>query len=309
MRNDASQGREHSPSLARQDRPAGNKSPAGANLRHQIPFVGGTRCGRICSTKQRKMNNFHTLEDAFSYVRVLQKPITIPLDKQHKIWKPKHRQRVDGGDPVRTPIDRVAARVVARAPWWAFPPEPAREKPNQNKTPNKKKRTKKMSAINETLMVNTAASKMTGSSYVASSGLTIRIINGQQCVDPDEVAALICAEIAKLPKETRPNVKAAEDARQIIQELIQGIGGEMEKFRADNKRYLEDIRNTRFAMITETSQMTGALKEVRQFFLGGDYKEEIARLKEFVDLCERLQSLKKSGFLDNVADTMLRLAQ
>lgn len=158
-------------------------------------------------------------------------------------------------------------------------------------------------------MVDKAALKMTGSSYVASSGLTIRIVNGQQCVDPDEVAALICAEIAKLPKETRPNVKAAEDARQIIQELIQGIGGEMEKFRADNKRYLEDIRNTRFAMITETSQMTGALKEVRQFFLGGDYKEEIARLKEFVDLCERLQSLKRSGFLDNVADTMLRLAQ
>ena len=165
-----------------------------------------------------------------------------------------------------------------------------------------------MSLINETVVLK-ATSKIPGSSYVATSGLTIRTVNGEQCFDRDEIAALICAEIAKLPKETRPNVKAAEDARQIIQELIQGIGGEMEKFRADNKRYLEDIRSTRFAMITETSQMTGALKEVRQFFLGGDYKEEIARLKEFVDLCERLQSLKKSGFLDNVADTMLRLAQ
>ena len=255
------------------------------------------------------MNNFHTLEDAFSYVRVLQKPITIPPDKQHKTWNPKQRQRVDGGDPVRTPIDRVAARVVARAPWWAFPPEQVKEKLNLNKPTNKKKKTKKMSLINETVVVNTATSKIPGASYVATSGLTIRTVNGEQCFDRDEVAALICAEIAKLPKETRPNVKAAEDARQIIQELIQGIGGEMEKFRADNKRYLEDIRSTRFAMITETSQMTGALKEVRQFFLGGDYKEEIARLKEFVDLCERLQSLKKSGFLDNVADTMLRLAQ
>ena len=40
----------------------------------------------------------------------------------------------------------------------------------------------------------------------------------------------------------------------------------------------------------------------------GDYKEEVARLKDFVDLCERLQKLKESGFLDSVADTMLGLA-
>ena len=58
MRHDAGQGREHSPSLARQDRATGNKSPAGANIRHQIPFMGGTRCGRIRSTKQqRKIEN------------------------------------------------------------------------------------------------------------------------------------------------------------------------------------------------------------------------------------------------------------
>lgn len=166
-----------------------------------------------------------------------------------------------------------------------------------------------MKSLNETVLVNQESSKIPGSAYTSNYGLTIRTVNGQQVFDADEVSALICAEIAKLPRETRPNVKAAEDARQIIHELIEGIGGEMEKFRADNKRYLEDIRSTRFAMVAETSQMTGALKEVRQFFLGGDYKEEIARLREFVDLCERLNALKESGFLDNVADTMLRLAK
>ena len=140
------------------------------------------------------------------------------------------------------------------------------------------------------------------------SGVKIYRINGEDMFKMEDIATMICAEIAKLPKETRPNVKAAEDARRIIDELMQGIGGDMEKFRADTKRYLEDIRKTRFAIVTETSQMTGALKEVRQFFLGGDYKEEINRLKEFVDLCERLQILKESGFLDNVADTMLKLA-
>jgi hypothetical protein len=51
----------------------------------------------------------------------------------------------------------------------------------------------------------------------------------------------------------------------------------------------------------------GALKEVRQFFLEESYETEIQRLHEFIDLCERLQALKESGFLDIVADTMLKL--
>jgi hypothetical protein len=253
------------------------------------------------------MSEFRSLEDAFSYVRILQKPVVIPEIKKSKIWQPKERERIDGGSPVRTPVDRVAARVVAPAPWWAMPP--VIKKKEELKPKTKKKKTKKMSSLNETVVVDRNAPLMPGASYKSSSGLTIRTINGQQMIDTDEVAVLICAEIAKLPKETRPNVKAAEDAREIIRELTIGIGGEMEKFRADSKRYLEDIRNTRFAVVTETSQMTGALKEIRQFFIGSDYKEEIARLKEFVELCEKLNALKDSGFLDNVADTMIRLAR
>jgi hypothetical protein len=51
-----------------------------------------------------------------------------------------------------------------------------------------------------------------------------------------------------------------------------------------------------------------SLKEVRQFFLEGDYEKEIERLHEFVDLCERLKALTQDGFLDAVADTLLKLA-
>ena len=36
--------------------------------------------------------------------------------------------------------------------------------------------------------------------------------------------------------------------------------------------------------------------------------EEIARLKEFVDLCERLQRLKRNGVLDALAKTIIKLA-
>ncbi len=132
--------------------------------------------------------------------------------------------------------------------------------------------------------------------------------NGEPLFDHDDLRQMIISTIDEMPKETRPSVHAAQDARKVIDELLDGISNDMDKFRANTKTYLEDIRQTRFAVVTETAQMTRELKDVRQFFLGSDYAEQIKRLREFVDLCERLSELKKSGFLDSVADTMLRLS-
>ncbi len=158
-----------------------------------------------------------------------------------------------------------------------------------------------------TMPANQAANTMPNQDYTSTSGVRVRQVGGEMVINLEDMQRVLCDEIAKMPKETRPMVLAAQDARKIIDELTDGIGGQMEKFRADVKLYLEDIRQTRFAVVTETSNMTGPLKEVRQFFLGQDYKDQIARLREFVELCERLQKLKESGFLDKVADTMLRL--
>lgn len=132
--------------------------------------------------------------------------------------------------------------------------------------------------------------------------------NGNPLWSPEEITAFIYKAVRQLPDQVNPNIKAAQDARRIITELTAGIGTEIEKFRADTKMYLEDIRNTRFAVVSETSNMAGPLKEIRQFFLGGDYKEQRDRLADFVSLCERLQKLKESGFLDMIADTMIKMA-
>ena len=145
-------------------------------------------------------------------------------------------------------------------------------------------------------------------SYTSKAGVRVKMVNGEPMLYSEDVHRMICEEVLRLPRETRPSVKAAEDARVVIDVLLTGIGQDMERFRSDTKHYLEDIRQTRFAVVRETAEITGPLKEVRQFFIGSEYKDEIARLREFVDLCERLQKLKASGFLDNVADTMLRLA-
>ena len=149
---------------------------------------------------------------------------------------------------------------------------------------------------------------MDNGNYVSDSGVRITKVNGHTMFNMEDMQDLIVRTIHEFPRQTSPQVKAAEDARKIVAELVQGLGAEMEKFEASAKIHCEQIRGKRMAMVTEEAQMTNALKAIRQFFLGSDYKEEMARLTEFVDLCERLQRLKDSGFIDQIADTMLTLS-
>lgn len=198
--------------------------------------------------------------------------------------------------------------LFAKAHWLSAPPQQVTVKTeNLSAKQKQKKPTKTMNTSKITTPEHQPASA--GSRMeTADSGVRTKVVNGETFLNLDDVHSVIAAEIAKLPKETRPNVKAAEDAREIIHQLMLGLGGDMEQFRANSKIYLDDVRNVRFAFVTETAQMTSQLKDIRQFFLGSDYKDQISRLKEFVDLCERLNNLKQSGFLDTVADTMLRLS-
>lgn len=145
--------------------------------------------------------------------------------------------------------------------------------------------------------------------YTSQTGIRMQIgQSGQPEFNMDDVRRVICDEISKLPQHhAGPVVKAAEDARKVIDELLHGIGEEMEKFKADAKLYIDDIRQTRFAVVSEVGQMKSGLSDVRNFLMGPDHDEQIRRLTEFVELCERLNALRNSGFLDRMVDTMLRL--
>lgn len=230
-------------------------------------------------------------------------------------------EKVVGGDVLWKPIDKQAAILISKAPWWAQPvyentkietkkskPDSIRGQKEKSKLQQKIPRTKtKISNMSEPELMN----HQTGDKTLFGNikGITPARHNEKgPLYRLTDIQDLIIQSIEALPKETRPTVRSAEDARQIIQELLVGITVDMDKFKSNTKMYLEDIRQTRFAVVTETAQMTKELKDVRQFFLGSDYKEQIERLKEFVSLCEKLQKLKESGFLDKVADTMLRLA-
>jgi hypothetical protein len=264
-------------------------------------------------------HKFKNFEDAMSCARVLIAPVKPPTPEYAKqLTKPLCR--VVGGTVKYKPIDKTAALVVSRAPEWARPPMPdptfaerpqdcgTRPKKTHNTKPKRKKNHMSKAGIGITESVDRSRNGMDNGSYVSEFGIRVTKIGGQTYMNYDDVNALIVRQIHELPRQTNPQVKAAEDARKIISELVAGLGGEMEKFEAQAKLHVEQIRGKRMTIVAEAAQMTNALKEIRQFFLGSDYKDEVARLSEFVDLCERLNRLKESGFLDQIADTMLTLA-
>tara|TARA_R110000868_G_scaffold267108_1_gene526380 strand:+ start:961 stop:1419 length:459 start_codon:yes stop_codon:yes gene_type:complete len=73
-------------------------------------------------------------------------------------------------------------------------------------------------------------------------------------------------------------------------------------------KVLEQIRQTRVVIGIESKQLLAECGDVRKFFLSDDHEKEIAKLREFIELCERLRALKNDGTLDKVADTILKLA-
>jgi DNA anti-recombination protein RmuC len=114
---------------------------------------------------------------------------------------------------------------------------------------------------------------------------------------------------------TRENVPSALEAmvanvnenRRVLDEGLRYIESAQKEFAAGAKGFLGDIRATRMASVSEMNQILQPLRDIRKFFLGPEHEVEITRLREFIDLCERLEGLKTRGTLDALADTILKL--
>jgi hypothetical protein len=115
-------------------------------------------------------------------------------------------------------------------------------------------------------------------------------------------------ESKTIKKEMSTLIEETNDAKQALKAAVEGIGENMGKIQPMKKEMIESLRGMRMTTTTEVAAMIKPLEDLRKFFLGAEHDKEVARLREFVDLCERLQKLKESGFLDSVADTMLKIA-
>ena len=191
--------------------------------------------------------------------------------------------RIVGGIQRRAPINFAAAMLVARANWIAHPPSVPRF-PEQEATPVPEKPAK-LKHKKEQRRLESVAPELAG---------TMMKMNERSLGD----ALKDCAE-------ARAAFNAACEA---VGQASFGLKQEMGRMKETAAEVLTELRHKRMAMVGEVSQALQSLREVRQFFVGPDYERERERLAEFVDLCERLRVLRDCGFLDQVADTMLRLA-
>jgi len=112
----------------------------------------------------------------------------------------------------------------------------------------------------------------------------------------------------KTPEIMSDLIEKTQEAKATLDQVVEGMGHNLEHLRPLKKEMVEELRGLRMTTTTEVAAMLKPLEDLRKFFLGADHDKEIARLREFVDLCERLEKLKTSGFLDTVADTMLKLS-
>lgn len=75
-----------------------------------------------------------------------------------------------------------------------------------------------------------------------------------------------------------------------------------------SSKAIREAQMARMAIERESKALVTACADVRDFFGSPEHEERTKKIKEFVEVCERLKALKDSGFLDSIADTILKLS-
>jgi hypothetical protein len=215
----------------------------------------------------------------------------VPAKEAIHIYQPRPKETVVNSELIKwKPIDIVAARVVSKAPWYCLPPEQKEKtmsKGLQAERPGSPGRLKTVTRMNDNGVRETLISASSVDAAVAAEA----IHDAPRDVDAAEEL-----------------VERAKEATDTLRILTTNLGPGWDEFEDVMKKGIAHARQTRIGMEIETRQLMASLREVRQFFLDEQHDKEIRRLREFVDLCHQLKELKDSGFLDSVADTILRLS-
>lgn len=247
------------------------------------------------------MIEFKNIGEAMAYSAVLAKRSTAAARAELpplSLYKPKPKDIIAGGDPVRTPVDRVAARVVAPAPEWAKPPPPPATKAERHKVnpPPSDEERKKNDGANRAL-----------SQGGYSPGGKDQIRTKKEADFNVELTDGVAKRFERNVEATEDLVRRAEEATAAVKYLVEHVPIQYAAYDEFLLKALRDTRAAKAAIEIETKLILATLADVRKFFLDPKHEEEVAKLKEFINLCERLRALKDSGFLDTIADTILRL--
>lgn len=72
---------------------------------------------------------------------------------------------------------------------------------------------------------------------------------------------------------------------------------------------IQEARDARMALGTEFGGIIRALNDVKEMVRGAEHAKDMERLREFIEIAERLKALKDSGFLDAMVETILRTGE
>ena len=133
----------------------------------------------------------------------------------------------------------------------------------------------------------------------------------KQPVFDDELNATLTKEINKRAERLQDKdidlALRAKEAREFLDYHCHHVKQSWLDWIEESTRVMESIRQTRVAIGIESKLLLSECGDVRKFFLSETHEQEIAKLREFVELAERLRALKTDGTLDRLADTILKL--
>jgi hypothetical protein len=198
------------------------------------------------------------------------------------------------------PIDLNAAKMLMASPWYCKSPQPKPVMKDEKQRPP------------ESGGIYTPQPKK----YVSDEGISVENRLGPEgyvteLIASDSVSQPAVEAHEKVMKQRMAGLENLEERINEIHAAIQHSCKALKEPEEELRTLLQDalinLREKRFGIGSEIRNLLNNLRELRAFFLGPDHSAEVERLKEFVDLCERLQKLKESGFLDVVADTLIKL--
>ncbi len=123
-----------------------------------------------------------------------------------------------------------------------------------------------------------------------------------------DISTAINKKVERLKDNTIDLAIRSAEAREFLDSHTEQIKGSWLDWLEQSEKHLLAIRQTRIAIGLEASKLLSECGDVRKFFVSDDHDKEITKLREFVELAERLRALKNDGTLDKLADTILKLA-
>jgi hypothetical protein len=124
-----------------------------------------------------------------------------------------------------------------------------------------------------------------------------------------DIAHSVISGTEKAVKENESLVQRLNDAKAALDFGCSTFKASQLDYMDDSTKFLNELRLTRMAIDTETKRILTACADARKFFTEPEHVIEMQRMREFVGMMEKLKALKESGFLDAVADTILKLSK